>query len=135
MPITKKSTFGDFLTDDVLRALEKGSNVFDGSQFRVVLGRKREPEPYWCAISLEMNVVATGYTQRKAIENLIALMAFHVADYIENGIEEDIYIPAPREIWQSFVHAQRIPKNRLPNLPIGGMDIQARSHGTLFATV
>ena len=134
MSATERATFGDFPAKDVFRALMKGRKIFSDSQFRVVLRREEDPEPYWCSISLEMNVVATGYTQREAIENLIALMAFHVADYIDNGIEKDIYVPAPIEVWQSFVDAPRVPKNRLPNLPIGGMYIQAKSYGSSFAT-
>ncbi len=131
MNVSKGSKFGDFLASDVYRALNKGRKVFDGSQFRVVLSREEEPEPYWSAISLEMNVVATGYTQREAIMNLIALMAFHVEDYIANGIEEDIFIPAPLELWQSFPKARKVSTNYITELPLP-LSIQARQYAVAY---
>ncbi len=132
MGVAEKDKFGDFLTRDVFKALNKGRKIFDDSQFRIVIKRESEPEPYWCAICLEMNIVATGYTQPQVIENLIALMAFHVEDYIDNDIEKDIFIPAPAELWKPFIKARKVPDNYFPHLP-STVKFQARNYGTAFA--
>jgi hypothetical protein len=111
---TEESKFGDFPAADVFSALEKGRKIFEGFEFRTFLTHKDEPEDHWCAVSLEMNVVSTGANMKEAIMNLIALMAFHVEEYIENGIEKDIFMPAPPELWLSFAQS---PKERKPDLP------------------
>jgi len=130
MDIAENSKFGDFQAKDVIRALEKGKKIFEGFQFHAVLSKEEEPESYWCATNLEMNVVSTGYTQREALVNLIALMAFHVEDYITNGIEKDIFVSAPPELWLNFTKARRVPRNRVPDLPV---NIQARNYGVVRA--
>ncbi|NQT35689.1 hypothetical protein HQ587_10905 [bacterium] len=132
MGAAEKEKFGDFLAVDVFKALEKGGRIFNDSQFRVVVKRESKPEPYWCAICLEMNIVATGYTQHQVIENLIALMAFHVVDYIDNDIEKDIFIPAPAELWKPFIKARKVPENYFPHLP-GTVKFQGRNYGTAYS--
>lgn len=114
--IGKAQKFGDFSIHDVIEALEKGKKYLKNGTFRILLKYEDDPEPYWCAICLEMNVVATGDSEINAIENVIALMSFHVMNFIEDGIEHDIFITAGPEVWSGFMSSpERIPKSNLPD--------------------
>ena len=136
MRATGESMFGDFKASEVIRALNKGRKFFHDSQYRIAISKEKDPEPYYSAICLEMNVVATGYTQKEAIENLIATMAFHVEDYIENGVENKILSPAPPDVWELFSKARRVSKRYIPRSPNKRVPLkyQARNYGAAFAT-
>ncbi|MBI5212878.1 MAG: hypothetical protein HY957_05835 [Nitrospirae bacterium] len=61
----------------------------------------------WIAHCLQMDIVATGKSAKAVEDDMIALIKAQVRFAIDNGNMENVFKPAPSEIWSMIGHAKR----------------------------
>lgn len=96
-------SFGDFLSR--LRAPSKGISLI----FNILI---KEEEGMFVAHCLELDVVATGDTAGSAQKDLVALICTQVDYAFSNDNLENLYHPAPPEIWKLFFACKEASEKR-----------------------
>ena len=67
---------------------------------------ERQPEGNYLAHCLELDLVAEGDTPQAACGELLNVVDVQVRTCLENDNLENLYFPAPREVWQKLGRAK-----------------------------
>jgi len=86
---------------------------------------ERQANNTYLAHCLELDLLAEGNTPEEACNDLMDVIFVHVLTCIENDNLENLYFPAPKEVWEKFglVRAKSTPctvetrKSSIPDHP------------------
>lgn len=79
--------------------------------FNVIL-EKEDGE--WVAHCLELDIVATSANKRTVLVDMVRLIAAQVGYAFANDNLDNLYHPAPQEVWKRFYQCKKLEKKRVP---------------------
>jgi len=79
--------------------------------FNVVLEKEGRE---WVAHCLELDIVATSANRRTVLVDMARLIAAQVGYAFANNNLDNLYHPAPPEVWEKFYRCKKQEKKRVP---------------------
>jgi len=71
----------------------------------------------WVAHCLELDIVATGDSPKEAADDIRELIQAQVSSAMVNDNMDNLYHPAPREVWAAFTKARSLAAAKKTHRP------------------